>query len=407
MTVEISIPPGALADADRPALAGAVGWMFGLDQDFSAFYALARHEPRLAQAEAMAKGRMLRSATLWEDTVKTILTTNTTWSGTIRMVEALVAQWGEPLPDDSGRRAFPTPERLALTDADSLRTIGKLGYRAPYVLELAQAIDLGILDLEALKTSDLPTLELRKRLLAIKGVGGYAAANLLMILGHYDFVPVELVGAKIGLRRVARRPTGGPGRGRGRVQGLGTVEGPGVLVLGLDARGTMNPKIMIVEDEPVLLETLAYNLTRQGYDVITAADGQLAITLARKERPALLVLDVMLPGVDGFEVCRVLRQEMSVPILMLTARTDEVDKIVGLEVGADDYMTKPFSMRELQARVKAMLRRDRMIREEVASESGPIPGKPMIFGDLTIDESRREVLRAGSPCRSSPRNTSC
>ena len=165
----------------------------------------------------------------------------------------------------------------------------------------------------------------------------------------------------------------------------------------------MNPKIMIVEDEPVLLETLAYNLTRQGYDVITAADGQLAITLARKERPALLVLDVMLPGVDGFEVCRVLRQEMSVPILMLTARTDEVDKIVGLEVGADDYMTKPFSMRELQARVKALLRRDRMIREEVASESGPIPGKPMIFGDLTIDESRREVLRAGFPVPLKPK----
>ena len=191
MSVEIINPPGALADANHQALAGAVGWMFGLDQDFSAFYALARHEPRLAQAEALAKGRMLRSATLWEDTVKTILTTNTTWSGTIRMVEALVAQWGEPLPDDSGRRAFPSPERLARTDADSLRTIGKLGYRTPYVLELARAVDSGALDLEALRISDLPTLELRKRLLAIKGVGGYAAANLLMILGHYDFVPVD------------------------------------------------------------------------------------------------------------------------------------------------------------------------------------------------------------------------
>jgi DNA-binding response OmpR family regulator len=165
----------------------------------------------------------------------------------------------------------------------------------------------------------------------------------------------------------------------------------------------MTPKIMIVEDEPVLLETLAYSLTRQGYDVVTAADGHQAVTLARRERPSLLVLDVMLPGIDGFEVCRVLRQEMSVPILMLTARTDEVDKIVGLEVGADDYMTKPFSMRELQARVKALLRRDRMIREEVASETMPSAGKSLVFGDLAIDESRHEVMRGGVPLALKPK----
>jgi DNA-binding response OmpR family regulator len=165
----------------------------------------------------------------------------------------------------------------------------------------------------------------------------------------------------------------------------------------------MTPKIMIVEDEPVLLGTLAYNLTRQGYEVITASDGHQAIALARKERPALLVLDVMLPGVDGFEVCRVLRQEMSVPILMLTARTEEVDKIVGLEVGADDYMTKPFSMRELQARVKALLRRDRMIREEVASETTPAVGGPLVYGDLAIDENRHEVLRNGIPLALKPK----
>jgi DNA-binding response OmpR family regulator len=165
----------------------------------------------------------------------------------------------------------------------------------------------------------------------------------------------------------------------------------------------MTPKIMIVEDEPVLLETLSYNLTRQGYEVITASDGHQAIALARKERPALLVLDVMLPGVDGFEVCRLLRQEMSVPILMLTARTDEVDKIVGLEVGADDYMTKPFSMRELQARVKALLRRDRMIRDEVAAEAAPVADKPLMYGDLAIDESRHEVLRKGIPLALKPK----
>ena len=165
----------------------------------------------------------------------------------------------------------------------------------------------------------------------------------------------------------------------------------------------MTPKIMVVEDEPVLLETLAYNMIRQGYDVVTAADGHEAIGLARKERPSLLVLDVMLPGVDGFEVCRVLRQEMTIPILMLTARTEEVDKIVGLEVGADDYMTKPFSMRELQARIKALLRRDRMIREQVASENAPNANKLLVFDDLAIDESRREVLRGGVPLALKPK----
>jgi DNA-binding response OmpR family regulator len=157
----------------------------------------------------------------------------------------------------------------------------------------------------------------------------------------------------------------------------------------------MSLKVLVVEDEPVLLETLAYNLQKQGYDVLTAADGYQAIALARKERPALLVLDLMLPGVDGFEVCRILRQEMSVPILMLTARAEEVDKVVGLEVGADDYMTKPFSMRELMARVKALLRRERLIREEIAAQDVIAAGKPLIFDNLVIDDSRRELLRDG------------
>jgi DNA-binding response OmpR family regulator len=157
----------------------------------------------------------------------------------------------------------------------------------------------------------------------------------------------------------------------------------------------MSLKVLVVEDEPVLLETLAYNLQKQGYEVLTAADGYQAIALARKERPALLVLDLMLPGVDGFEVCRILRQEMSVPILMLTARAEEVDKVVGLEVGADDYMTKPFSMRELMARVKALLRRERLIREEIAAQDVIAAGKPLIFDNLVIDDSRRELLRDG------------
>jgi DNA-binding response OmpR family regulator len=157
----------------------------------------------------------------------------------------------------------------------------------------------------------------------------------------------------------------------------------------------MSIKVLVVEDEPVLLETLTYNLGKQGYEVLAAADGYQAIALARKERPSLLILDVMLPGVDGLEVCRILRQEMTVPILMLTARAEEVDKVVGLEVGADDYMTKPFSMRELMARVKALLRRERLIREEIAAQDVVAAAKPMVFGNLVIDESRHELLREG------------
>jgi len=182
---------GQLNEAERDEVARKVEWMLGLEQDFSAFYALARDEPKLAHMEGRAQGRLLRCPTLFEDTVKTILTTNTAWSGTIRMVEALVTQFGAPLPADPTRRAFPTPDQLAAADEETLRSAARLGYRAPYVLELARAVASGTLDLESLKTADIPTAELRKRLLAIKGVGGYAAANLLMILGRYNFVPVD------------------------------------------------------------------------------------------------------------------------------------------------------------------------------------------------------------------------
>jgi 3-methyladenine DNA glycosylase/8-oxoguanine DNA glycosylase len=180
-----------LSEAEGAEIARQVAWMLGLDQDFSTFYALARQEPRLAQAEARAQGRLLRSPTLFEDTVKTILTTNTSWTGTIRMVQALVSQFGAPLPADPMRGAFPTPERLAATDVETLRSAAGLGYRAPYVLELARSVASGTLDLEGFKAADVPTLELRQQLLAIKGVGDYAAANLLMLLGRYDFVPVD------------------------------------------------------------------------------------------------------------------------------------------------------------------------------------------------------------------------
>ena len=160
----------------------------------------------------------------------------------------------------------------------------------------------------------------------------------------------------------------------------------------------MNHSILVVEDEPTLLETLEYNLQRQGYTVLTASDGLDALKIAREEKPEMLVLDVMLPGIDGIEVCRTLRQEMNAPILMLTARAEEIDKLIGLEVGADDYMTKPFGMRELLARVKAQLRRVRLIREELtakqpnASDSGQSTSERMLFGDLVIDLGRREVL---------------
>jgi len=154
----------------------------------------------------------------------------------------------------------------------------------------------------------------------------------------------------------------------------------------------MAEKILVVDDEIALQETVSYNLVKQGYDVIVAGDGPSALALARKELPDLIVLDLMLPGMDGLEVCRVLRKEMNTPVIMLTARDDEIDRVVGLEVGADDYLTKPFSMRELLARVKAMLRRVRLLKEEMA----PVPAQDtqlIQFGDIVINLSRREVQK--------------
>ena len=187
----------AHTQAEVDEIAAKVAWMLGLDQDLSDFYALARHEPKLAHVEARCQGRILRGSTLFEDVVKTILTTNTAWGGTVRMAGALVLQFGSPLPADPARRAFPTPEQLAITNEETLRAETRLGYRSPYVLALARAVASGDLDLEGLKTADLTTDELRKRLLALKGVGTYAAAHLLMILGRYDFVPVDSWAMKV------------------------------------------------------------------------------------------------------------------------------------------------------------------------------------------------------------------
>jgi len=205
---------GELSETERDEVTRKVEWMLGLDQDFSAFYALAREEPKLARIAQQAQGRLLRSPTLFEDVVKTILTTNTTWSGTIRMVESLVTQFGQPLPADPARRAFPIPERLAGADEETLRSVARLGYRAPYVLELARSVDSGALDLESLKTVEIPAIQLRQRLLAIKGVGAYAAANLLMLLGRYDFVPVDSWAVKM----VSHEWHGGQPIGRAEVE---------------------------------------------------------------------------------------------------------------------------------------------------------------------------------------------
>jgi len=154
----------------------------------------------------------------------------------------------------------------------------------------------------------------------------------------------------------------------------------------------MTEKILIVEDEISLQETLAYNLKKQGYEVQVAGDGPSALEFARTLKPDLILLDIMLPGMDGFEVCRRLRTEMSTPVLMLTARDDEIDRVVGLEVGADDYLTKPFSMRELIARVKAMMRRARIIRDEInALQSGSDQKLVLEFDEIKIDLGRREL----------------
>lgn len=165
----------------------------------------------------------------------------------------------------------------------------------------------------------------------------------------------------------------------------------------------MPEKILVVEDEIALQETLAYSLKKEGYTVETVGDGRSALEAARKLKPDLIVLDIMLPEMDGFEVARILRKEMSTGILMLTARDDEIDRVVGLEVGADDYLTKPFSMRELIARIKAQLRRARLLREEMGKAIEDAPHEALTFDNLTIDLTRREVILNEKPIQLKPK----
>jgi DNA-binding response OmpR family regulator len=161
----------------------------------------------------------------------------------------------------------------------------------------------------------------------------------------------------------------------------------------------MGQRILIVEDENAIAESIAYSLGREGFEVRTAANGENALGLAQEFDPELVILDLMLPGMGGLDVCRLLRQRSSVPIIMLTAKAEEVDRVVGLEVGADDYVAKPFSMRELIARVRAALRRQDMLRR---------PQERITFGDarLAVDLDAPSVTVSGNVISLTPRELS-
>ncbi len=156
----------------------------------------------------------------------------------------------------------------------------------------------------------------------------------------------------------------------------------------------MARKVLVVDDEPTLVAALRYNLEREGFQVLEAGDGESALHLARSQSPDLVILDVLLPGLDGFEVCRRLRRESAVPIIMLTAKGEEMDRVVGLELGADDYVPKPFSMRELLARVRALLRR---------AEGATAQATSIVSGDLRLDLRRRQVFRNEVPLPLKPK----
>ena len=155
----------------------------------------------------------------------------------------------------------------------------------------------------------------------------------------------------------------------------------------------MTELILVVDDEPKVARLARDYLEKNGYRVLTAGDGQSALTTARRERPDLIILDLMLPHIDGREVCKIIRRESDVPIIMLTALAEEVDQITGLEIGADDYITKPFSLRALVARIRALLRRTR----------GEIKAPSIIrIGTLEIDSERYSVMFNGNPIKLTP-----
>ena len=153
----------------------------------------------------------------------------------------------------------------------------------------------------------------------------------------------------------------------------------------------MGKRILIIDDEPLIVESVSYNLKQEGYEVISAGDGPSGLKLAQSEPLDLILLDLMLPGMSGLEVCRAIRQQSEIPIIMLTAKEGEVDRVLGLELGADDYVTKPFSMRELLARIKTVLKR---IGGPVASAE---PAQAIVSHELQIDLLGHEVTVAGQP----------
>ncbi|MBO8434175.1 MAG: response regulator transcription factor [Tyzzerella sp.] len=153
----------------------------------------------------------------------------------------------------------------------------------------------------------------------------------------------------------------------------------------------MSKKILVVDDEKAIADIIKFNLKKEGYEVITAGDGEEGVIKAFTENPDLILLDIMMPKIDGYEACKRIREKLSIPIIMLTARAEEVDKVLGLELGADDYVTKPFGIRELMARVKANLR-----KYEVVSKEENTPSNTLEFGKLVIDLDKYEVIKDGS-----------
>lgn len=156
-------------------------------------------------------------------------------------------------------------------------------------------------------------------------------------------------------------------------------------------------RLLLIEDDENIAQPLLFGLKKEGFDVFHATTGPAGLTMARQYRPDVILLDVMLPEMDGYEVCRLLRKESGVPILMITARSQELERVMGLEVGADDYIVKPFSFRELVARVRAMLR-----RVEIDREGMPLSDR-LVIGEIALDRSARQVTRAGRPVELSRR----
>ncbi len=164
----------------------------------------------------------------------------------------------------------------------------------------------------------------------------------------------------------------------------------------------MKEKVLVVEDETVLQETLAFNLNKEGYEVKTAGDGIAGVKLAREWQPHLVLLDVMLPLLDGFEVCKRIRAESDIPILMLTARAEEIDRVIGFEIGADDYVIKPFSMRELMARVKTRLKVHQRLQVKQSEKITEVTDK-ITLGNLVIDRKRHEIRIEGHALQLKPK----